>query len=368
MKTVGRSINEGVEETAEEMIFDAVKGITVALDAMGIPTTTNGQKLDFGFTLEDTLLRYASSFVGGALGGAVFEGLNTWERTFGPKIVELSDLTAKEQMSYLIMTGRANELRDKAKALYDKGKLGDKNLSASADKVETLTDGAKVFGQGTEQDNQNLAAYNAIIMQIDYVESILMKHGMNLMMDTFGTMDPTNLEFNDDYKRAAEKQASEQGKEKIDGNEFLFRHKSNALLSVFNERKFDSSYVNDVVEIGKRFVEVQAKIDALNATNPTEEAGKIAKNKELEFLNEQLKDLQKQRDALLKGEGIDKYVHEVLFTTSRTLRDTFLGEGVTGDATYDELRAGAYWSNTVVGYVKSIYHKNYHELSDAEKK
>ena len=76
MKTVGRSINEGVEETAEEMIFDAVKGITVALDAMGIPTTTNGQKLDFGFTLEDTLLRYASSFVGGALGGAVFEGLN----------------------------------------------------------------------------------------------------------------------------------------------------------------------------------------------------------------------------------------------------------------------------------------------------
>lgn len=77
MKTIGRSINEGVEETAEEMVFDAVKGITVALDAMGIPTTENGQKLNFGFTLEDTLLRYASSFVGGALGGAVFEGLNT---------------------------------------------------------------------------------------------------------------------------------------------------------------------------------------------------------------------------------------------------------------------------------------------------
>lgn len=368
MKTVGRSINEGVEETAEEIVFDAVKGITVALDAMGIPTTENGQKLNFGFTLEDTLLRYASSFVGGALGGAVFEGLNTWERTFGPKIVELSDLTAKEQMSYLIMTGRADELRDKAKALYDKGQLGDKNLSASVDKVETLADGTKVFGQGTEQDNQNLAAYNAIMMQIDYVESILMKHGMNLMMDTFDTMDPTNLEFNSDYKKAAEKQASEQDKEKVDGNEYLFRHKSNALLSVFNERKFDSSYVNDVVEIGKRFVEVQAKIDALNATNPTEEAGKIAKNKELEFLNEQLKDLQKQRDALLKGEGIDKYVHEVLFTTSRTLRDTFLGEGVTGDATYDELRAGAYWSNTVEGYVKSVYHKNYHELSEAEQK
>ena len=204
-------------------------------------------------------------------------------------------------MSYLIMTGRADELRDKAKALYDKGQLGDKNLSASVDKVETLADGTKVFGQGTEQDNQNLAAYNAIIMQIDYVESILMKHGMNLMMDAFGTMDPTNLEFNDDYKRAAEKQASEQGKEKIDGNEYLFRHKSNALLSVFNERKFDSSYVNDVVEIGKKFVDVQSKIDALSATNPTEEAEKVSKNKELEFLNEQLKDLQKQRDALLMG-------------------------------------------------------------------
>jgi hypothetical protein len=128
---LNRAINEGIEETMEEVAFDATKGFFSALDALGVPTTENpNTSLDFGFSLEDTLTRYAASFVGGALGGAVFEGLNMYER-LGSKAVELSDLESTQQMIYMVETGRAQELRDAVDSLYERKKLGNENLSAS---------------------------------------------------------------------------------------------------------------------------------------------------------------------------------------------------------------------------------------------
>ena len=177
----------------EEVVFDAVKAISAGLNALGVPVSEEGRSLDFGFTLEDTLLRYASSFVGGALGGAVFEGINTWEKFLGPKVVELSDKTSLEQMEYFIITGRTNELLDRAKVLYDKGRLGNKNLSAT--KTYKNSKGETFYAEGTETDNQNLASYNTIVNQINYVDAILRKHNIHLMMDGFGENPTPNETF-----------------------------------------------------------------------------------------------------------------------------------------------------------------------------
>ena len=43
-----RAFNEGVEETMEEVALDAIKGITAALDAMGVKVTEDDKTLDFG--------------------------------------------------------------------------------------------------------------------------------------------------------------------------------------------------------------------------------------------------------------------------------------------------------------------------------
>ena len=64
----------------EEAVVDTFKGITEAAQALGFNVTEPGvDKIDFGWSPEEILNRYLTSFVGGAVGGAVFEGLTRWE-------------------------------------------------------------------------------------------------------------------------------------------------------------------------------------------------------------------------------------------------------------------------------------------------
>ena len=131
-KIINRAFNEGVEETMEEVSTDLVKSLFAGANALGINVKSKEAKdLDFGFDAKSIAIRYGENFLGGFLGGAVFEGLNQYERFFGPKIVQLSDLTANDQLMYMIGTGRTKELQDRLKILYQKGMLGDKNLSAT---------------------------------------------------------------------------------------------------------------------------------------------------------------------------------------------------------------------------------------------
>lgn len=81
------SINEATEEVMEEVSTDAVKGIFAGLDALGIPTTKDDKvDLDFGITFADMMERYATSFFGGFLGGATFQGYELFENRNRPYI------------------------------------------------------------------------------------------------------------------------------------------------------------------------------------------------------------------------------------------------------------------------------------------
>ena len=71
---ISRALNEGIEETMEEGMQDSIKALTKGLELIGLNVTEDpDDTLDFGMTPEEMLQRYASSFVGGALGGATFE-------------------------------------------------------------------------------------------------------------------------------------------------------------------------------------------------------------------------------------------------------------------------------------------------------
>lgn len=74
------AMNEGLEEFMEEGVIDIVKGISEGAEALGLKVTDDKhEKLEFGWDISEMLNRYVSSFVGGAVGGAVFEGLTRWE-------------------------------------------------------------------------------------------------------------------------------------------------------------------------------------------------------------------------------------------------------------------------------------------------
>jgi len=76
---LSRALNEGIEETMEEGLTDVMKGITLGLESLGVKVSKDDKNLDFGLSLQDMLTRYAASFTGGAIGGAVFESINQWE-------------------------------------------------------------------------------------------------------------------------------------------------------------------------------------------------------------------------------------------------------------------------------------------------
>ena len=71
-----RATNEGLEETFEEVMQDLTKGVTLGLQALGVDVTEEGKNLDFGLSIRDMASRYMQSFIGGAIGGAIFEGFN----------------------------------------------------------------------------------------------------------------------------------------------------------------------------------------------------------------------------------------------------------------------------------------------------
>lgn len=63
----------------EEQALDVIKLVSLGLEHLGykISDDTHDQ-LEFGLTWNDAMQRYATAFVGGAVGGAVFQGLDDW--------------------------------------------------------------------------------------------------------------------------------------------------------------------------------------------------------------------------------------------------------------------------------------------------
>lgn len=169
---LSRAANEGIEETMEEGLTDLFKVVTLGLDSLGVNVTQDDEQLDFGLSLQDAMLRYASSFIGGAIGGAVFEGFNHWE---GGPYDSLLEKSLVERLTWYERNGYDKEIRKRVDSLYRRGKLGNENLSSKGKSIKTV-DGkgsVVVYGEGSDTDNQNLFVYNVINSYLDRLNSAL---------------------------------------------------------------------------------------------------------------------------------------------------------------------------------------------------
>lgn len=77
---MARGISEGVEEVMEEVTTDTIKATTEGLNALGINVTEEGKQLDFGWSGQDFLQRYLTSFGGGFIGGMIFAGQDRYSK------------------------------------------------------------------------------------------------------------------------------------------------------------------------------------------------------------------------------------------------------------------------------------------------
>ena len=346
---IARGLNEGIEETMEEGTADMVKALFAGANALGIPVKDkNVQELNFGFTPDDIVSRYGQAFLGGFMGGAVFEGLNQYENLFGPPIVKLADKTSQEQILYMLATGKEAELKDRLKVLYQKGKLGNSNLSAT--EVVTTKDGQKYYKQGTEDNNQNLYMYKAMSAYIDYMANIINNFGLNLMhTDNFINNEQEVIDFNS---------LTGLGEAK-----FLEYKKTNPLIETIKNFKLETSYISDLVGVASEIIDLESKIAEAVKNIPAktdEQKQQVAENNKdttsIKEMQQRLKELKERRDNLILGKNDDVYAHQALFITSKNIYEPFIGL-LTGDqkATSKEF------------YAERIYGKNYKALNKTQK-
>ena len=98
----------------EEAFQDAIKGTFKAAEALGIPMNKEENSLDFGFSKSDFLQRYGMSFVGGLVGGAIFQGYNDLEmgiRNRGQAQLSKLPEAHLSELVKLISDGRGDEIK-----------------------------------------------------------------------------------------------------------------------------------------------------------------------------------------------------------------------------------------------------------------
>lgn len=164
---IGKALGEGIEEVAEEFTTDMTKQF-IGQDFYGLSNEQTGAWQNMG-------TRYGMSLFGGALGGGIFYARGAINGDYNQKEEDSS-------LSYLIRSGKKQELLNELQRQKNLGQLGRTDLSAS--KVSIDDNGNKVFlSAEDENDSQNNAVYNIVRDSIDQIDSIINSAGANLNDD-----------------------------------------------------------------------------------------------------------------------------------------------------------------------------------------
>lgn len=340
-------LNEGIEETMEEATTDLIKGLSMGLEALGVDVTKDEGKLDFGFSAQDFLSRYTSAFVGGTIGGMVFEGLKKKDNRFGPKTISILDKDTRERLIWLELNGYGDKMRQWVEKEYRKGNLGNENLSS--EKVDQTLKNSP-FKPGTKEDNQNLLMRNILLQTLDEIE-----YNINNFAGT--------LVYSDLYKAAveeSEKRAKEAG---LSIEEYAQKEKVSPLVNTLLGMGIADNIMDDFVNITNRIVDLNEKI----TTAEDEEASKTidsdpnhsTSNKYIRNLIKQRDDLVKQAEDIKNGKNLDQYLEQVFFYVSPELANFYIHPKF-GDESKPET---SYIHTDITAYTKWRYGLDYNSLS-----
>lgn len=328
---VPRAISEGVEEVMEEVTMDLSTALTKASEWLGI--INQDEKLDFGWSVKDAASRYAMSFVGGVIGGGIFQLQNKYNRFINGEMTSNLDKNDLQQLIYHIGDGRADEIRDYYSKWHDRGRFGSINLSGSKI-IQNALPGAKnkILAEADTKFTQNDAIYNMLIQQVNYIEQILNEEGLGGLntLDMVKSLESQIPNFNE-----------------------LDELKQRATLII--NAGLDNLMIDKLVSIGTEMVELRSEIDKITkvpkgdtAEDKKEADESNANNMELQRLQERLKKLRIERDAYINGEHNDEIFNIGLFAFDTNVRTAFVNMDIDT-------------------FCRSRYGKTYSELSESQK-
>lgn len=164
------ALGEAFEETSEELLADASKAI------FNVTRWLRGKDALNFWDGDNALDRYTMSALGGLVGGGITSAATNFSQ-----VRSLAGMDNSAAMQQLLYMANNNQLGDFLKQV-DKMTLGDKNKSAT----KTIYDSEQgvIFAEGTKDDNQDLAAKQAIRNQVKFIDNILTTNGAKISTDS----------------------------------------------------------------------------------------------------------------------------------------------------------------------------------------
>lgn len=342
------ALNEGVEETMEEVSTDLVKSLYLGLNTLGV--VNNDKALNFRFTPEDIASRYFTSFVGGALGGAVFslhnkiDGLNTAKTN---QIISDGN-EGLQEIIYLIRNKKTDDLRKELEVLHSKGKLGSANLSATeTEKIRTENGEVIQYKPTVNDKSQNDVIYKQLSDYIDRINSIINEENLNFSDEELASIaliaKSTNLtpeEVRNNLLAADREQRFED------------------IRSLLVEKKLYSQIFEDWNRISQDIIQTKAALEAMLTPSDTEsktpkdletKIEAVQKTSEFQNLKFKLEQLRQERNSIINGERNDFYMSQLLFAANPEIARSFIPKF------------------GIHNYTRYKYNKDYDKLTDDEK-
>ena len=297
----GKALGEGLEEVSEELVSDVSKGIYELLGALGIDT----QAKDVG-AFDDMFARYGMSFLGGTIGGGLFYGVDVVQN--GKFHVDQT----QDELIYLVRNGKTEEALKHLKEWRDKGKLGSKSLSTEVTKD---ANGQDVFVTAqNESESQNEFIYNRIKETILSLENVINENQAGLDEDAlFEKMIFSEARFRDLQKY-------------LDVQKFSY--------TTGYQRDYQRALSN-VIDLEEAVKVASRTKTGLPSTNPDDvatdeylrhlsEEEKRRRNKNIQRVEEDLKQAKEHLQRFLSGEYSIDYSEKMLFALDKNLNKDFV--------------------------------------------
>ena len=328
-KTVGSvlasGLGEGIEEVSEEALADFSKScFNLVQQLQGDDVRMHAWNHNWDWS--EAANRYGMSFAGGIMGGGINAAASDYKVN-----KDLLNMTSQQAMQQLVYMSRNNELDDFWKVV-NKTTLAPKELST------TLNSDGVGYKPGTKEDNQDLAAKQALKKQVDLINSIL--NAENAKLDDGGLL-------------SALIQADPSLKDLDPVKEYRMR----ALANSATAGRFLNEWNTVTSDIVKNRLEQQKIINKYgdeSSEKYSEEDKETLKN-----LGKDLKILQERKDKMLDGGRTREYVRDALFEMSHAINETF--NELSSEIRYAEAKTGKKYSD-ISEPEKQKLHETYEKI------
>lgn len=171
---IAKSVGEGLEEVSEEFVTDISKKLYEVAGQFGFVSQT-----DIG-AFEQPGARYLMSLLGGAVGGAMFGGIEALKH---PKTA--SDENSRDALLTLIRKEGSQGIIKELDRMRAEGKLGSSELSINTQTIEDEAGTKSSLFVKADKDNisQNDFNYNQIKSAIQQMDSIINANQLNISDD-----------------------------------------------------------------------------------------------------------------------------------------------------------------------------------------